>query len=64
MSLAFLKDTNWYADVDFDLAEEMQWGKNKGCNFLNKCDTSFAEFSTDNAACSFYGFSIGTTGYE
>lgn len=35
-SLAFLKDSNWYAHVDMDLAETYVWGRNKGCDFIEK----------------------------
>lgn len=34
-TLAFLKDSNWYADVNYELAEDMHWGKKKGCEFFN-----------------------------
>lgn len=33
-TLALLKDTNWYADVDLNRAEETKWGYQKGCDFL------------------------------
>jgi leishmanolysin-like peptidase len=29
------KDSGWY-DVDFSLADPLSWGKNKGCDFVNK----------------------------
>lgn len=32
---AMLKDTNWYAEVNDELAEIANYGKNKGCGFLN-----------------------------
>ena len=28
-------DSGWY-NVDFSFIEPLSWGKNKGCNFLNK----------------------------
>ncbi len=34
-SLALLEGTGWYK-VNYDLADKMTWGKNKGCDFLNK----------------------------
>ena len=37
-SLAFLKDTNWYADIDMGRGENSPWGEGKGCDFLyNTC---------------------------
>jgi hypothetical protein len=33
-SLAFLADSNWYAEIDFTLAEVSMWGKMEGCEFL------------------------------
>ncbi len=32
-SLALLEGTGWYK-VNYDLADKMTWGKNKGCDFL------------------------------
>lgn len=64
MTLAFLKDTNWYADVNFDLAEGMQWGKNQGCDFLTSCSSSYEEISYDSSDCSFYRFSMGRAAIE
>ena len=34
-TLALLKDTNFYAEVDLSKAQNIFWGKNKGCQFLN-----------------------------
>jgi hypothetical protein len=34
-TLAFFEDSGWYK-VDYSLAEEMYWGKNQGCDFMNK----------------------------
>ena len=31
LTLALLKDTNYYADVDLDMAEPTQWGYHQGC---------------------------------
>ena len=33
-TLAYLKDTNWYAFIDMDYADDISWGKNRGCEFV------------------------------
>ncbi|XGW06157.1 hypothetical protein V3C99_016462 [Haemonchus contortus] len=35
LSLALLEDSGWYK-VNYDKAEDMEWGKNLGCNFATK----------------------------
>ncbi len=34
-TLALYEDSNWYG-VDYTLAEPMFWGKNGGCDFIDK----------------------------
>jgi len=34
ISLALFEDSGWYG-VDYSYAEEMFWGKNEGCAFVN-----------------------------
>lgn len=45
ISLALFEDSNWYK-VDYNLADEFYWGKNKGCGFINDktCSTKFSEY--------------------
>ena len=33
-TLSLLKDTGWFCSVNFDLADELFYGKGKGCPFL------------------------------
>jgi hypothetical protein len=43
----FLQGTGWY-DVDETLGAEINWGRNKGCAFLdNLCDQEFPEFNVE-----------------
>jgi len=39
----------------------MQWGKGRGCDFLDSCDSKFPEFHNveEDAQCSFYHFGLG-----
>ena len=64
-SLAFLKDTNWYADIDLSQGENSPWGEGKGCDFLmNTCaNNEYPEFDNNQAiegfsGCSFFGHAI------
>jgi len=44
--LALYLDSGWYG-VDDTLAENLYWGKNRGCNFLNlgcKATPAFREY--------------------
>lgn len=62
ITLALLKDTNWYADVDLDQGENTPWGKGKGCNFFTEaCTGTYAEFPAANSGdqCTFFGHAIG-----
>ena len=34
-TLALLKDTGWYADINMDMADPFIWGINTGCTFLD-----------------------------
>ncbi|EGR29768.1 leishmanolysin family protein, putative [Ichthyophthirius multifiliis] len=47
-TIAVLKDTGYYAEVNESMANNIQWGKNKGCDFaLKACqsNTYYPEFS-------------------
>ena len=64
-SLAFLKDTNWYADIDMSQGENSPWGEGKGCDFLmNTCkNNKYPEFDNNQAiegisGCSFFGHAV------
>ena len=51
-TLSLLKDTGWYSSVNFNIADELFYGKGKGCPFLELAcyDTSkiYSEFKTLN----------------
>lgn len=59
LTLALLKDTNFYAEVDDSLTDEVFYGSGRGCKFArgdpseftNECVTSSTS-STSN--CDFY----------
>ena len=60
-----LKDTGYYTEVNQNMAENLYWGKGKGCEFvINGCYSSqnFPEFpkSKEEMMCSFendgYGY--------
>ncbi|KRX02932.1 Insulin-like growth factor binding protein, N-terminal [Pseudocohnilembus persalinus] len=57
-TLAYLKDSNWYADIDFSMAESLQWGKGEGCAFFNEiCQAKqdFREFpNNQKQQCTFF----------
>ena len=37
-TMAALKDTNWYASIDYNVAEDLLYGKNAGCSWVtNAC---------------------------
>ncbi|EGR32339.1 leishmanolysin family protein, putative [Ichthyophthirius multifiliis] len=47
-TIAVLKDTGYYAEVNESMANNIQWGKNKGCDFVLKAcqsGTYYSEFS-------------------
>lgn len=33
-TLSLLNDTGWYDVVDFSFADDLSWGKGKGCAFF------------------------------
>ena len=46
ITLALLEDSGWY-EVDYDMADRLEFGRGKGCNFIrDKCfgDDVFPEF--------------------
>jgi len=60
-TIAILRDSNWYAEVDDSYTEELWHGKNRGCGFLEgSCSylSQFDEFS-DEKGPTFDGFGWG-----
>ncbi|EGR33994.1 leishmanolysin family protein, putative, partial [Ichthyophthirius multifiliis] len=64
-TIAALKDTGFYPDVNENMADQIYWGKGKGCDFLeNACQsqTQYPEFAQNinDYQCSFEydGFGI------
>ncbi|KAL4497780.1 hypothetical protein ABPG72_000535 [Tetrahymena utriculariae] len=59
-TVALLKDTGYWDEVNQNLTHQVFWGYNKGCDFfLNACQSStqtYEEFTTQNSqfACSFW----------
>ncbi|EGR32455.1 leishmanolysin family protein, putative [Ichthyophthirius multifiliis] len=46
-TIALLRDTGYYAEVNESMANDIQWGRNKGCDFFLKAcysDTFYPEF--------------------
>ena len=46
-TIALLRDSGYYAEVNENMADDFQWGKNKGCDFVQnacKATTPFPEF--------------------
>ena len=43
LTLSFVNDIGWYK-VDFGFAEQLNWGKDKGCEFMKSCLPKFPEF--------------------
>lgn len=64
-TFSLLMDTGWYDYIDFSLADEIQWGKNKGCKFFDHAcldnNTQYAEFSytVNETQCNFDKNGIG-----
>ncbi|EAR96682.2 leishmanolysin family protein (macronuclear) [Tetrahymena thermophila SB210] len=58
-TVALLKDTGYWDDVNENLTDPIYWGKGKGCDFFeNACKSSiqYEEFvSSGQTACSFWG---------
>ncbi len=43
-TLSLMEDTGWYK-VDYSQTEELEWGKGKGCGFLNAdCSLGYEEY--------------------
>jgi hypothetical protein len=67
--LDFLKGTGWY-DVDYSMAEPFNWGKGKGCSFLDgpcvdeNANPNFEEFCSPltEVGCTFTGRAIAACG--
>eukprot|EP01130_Rhizamoeba_saxonica_P018441 TRINITY_DN9231_c0_g1_i1.p1 TRINITY_DN9231_c0_g1~~TRINITY_DN9231_c0_g1_i1.p1 ORF type:complete len:1382 (-),score=311.07 TRINITY_DN9231_c0_g1_i1:39-4184(-) len=52
LTLALFEDTGWY-QVNWETAENLLWGKNLGCDFVNeKCDASNTAWGNDGYYCS------------
>lgn len=62
-TVAALKDTGFWADVNENLVGLSYWGKDKGCNFpILGCGGSFEEFSaTGVKGCSFWNDGQGSS---
>lgn len=47
ITLALLEDSGWYK-ADYDLADDLVWGRDKGCAFVQDttCSTEFNEYCT------------------
>ncbi|EAR96684.3 leishmanolysin family protein (macronuclear) [Tetrahymena thermophila SB210] len=58
-TIALLKDTGYWDDVNENLTDPIYWGRGKGCDFFEKAcqsTTQYEEFATpDQSACSFWG---------
>ncbi|KAL4453890.1 hypothetical protein ABPG74_003773 [Tetrahymena malaccensis] len=58
-TVALLKDTGYWDDVNENLTDPIYWGRNKGCDFFqNACQsqTQYEEFTAANKkSCSFWG---------
>lgn len=44
VTLALMEDTGWYS-VDYDNAEELEWGKNLGCDFVKRSCLDWIELN-------------------
>ncbi|EGR26891.1 leishmanolysin family protein, putative [Ichthyophthirius multifiliis] len=55
-----LRDTGFYAEVNFSMEEAMTYGQGKGCEFITgKCDQNIREFCTpvqDDGLCDYYHY--------
>jgi len=52
-TIALLKDTGFYADVNENIAFPITWGKSKGCPFvMNTTSMGFSEFHKPYIGCS------------
>lgn len=47
-TLSLMEDSGWYL-TDYNKAERLRWGENKGCDFLeSNCDSIYSEFCSEN----------------
>lgn len=64
ISIALIEDTKWYHSVNYNIGEDMQWGKNKGCRFLDQACLdlrgNYTEFETKKSGCT---YDFKATGY-
>ncbi|EGR28385.1 leishmanolysin family protein, putative [Ichthyophthirius multifiliis] len=63
-TIAALKDTGFYPEINDNMADQIFWGKGKGCDFFEKgcySNTKFPEFSyvSDGEYCSFEYEGVG-----
>ncbi len=53
-TIALLKDTGYYTEVNDNMSEDLFWGKGKGCEFVtNACfskSQSFEEFPKEKSS--------------
>ncbi|KAL4453893.1 hypothetical protein ABPG74_003776 [Tetrahymena malaccensis] len=58
-TIALLKDTGYWDDVNENVTDPIYWGRGKGCDFFEKAcssSTQYEEFATPGQlACSFWG---------
>lgn len=47
ITLALYETTGWYPNVNYDFSEPSEWGKGKGCAFLDIDNCEFDEFCGD-----------------
>ena len=54
ISLALFEDSGWYMP-DYSLAEDMWWGKDRGCDFVHhkKCPMGDPQSNTTGEFCTF-----------
>ena len=67
MTLALLEDTGWYKP-DYYMAEDMWWGKNRGCEFIefDQCPMGDPLSNLTGEFCTFtdvQDFSFGCDAY-
>lgn len=64
ITVAWLKDTGWYTDINMEMTQEFSHGAGKGCTFYtnaNPCDTEpeFCNSNPDAISCTLDGTSPG-----
>lgn len=52
-TFALLEDSGWY-QPSYESVDEIDWGKGRGCEFLESCDNKFPEFNDSEYHCNFY----------